>query len=169
MDLVHAISRSTTHRCLRSLSKTSPPQDGSARKFRANETLMCEKSGGPDRINSGHEISRSRGNTSASRHEARLRNLNSLISIFSSYYSPFKGEPRITDSEVIGLRERHRDNNAVVFIVYFVFFYLCISTSFSYFFVHSHSRSLFRSRFLSLSLSLSLFFSLSLSLSLFCF
>lgn len=36
-----------------------------------------------------------------------LRNLNSLISIFSSYYSPFKGEPRITDSEVIGLRERY--------------------------------------------------------------
>lgn len=96
--------------------KTDPPSFSRGRNGDVSERRW-------DGTNPDHEISRSRENTSASRHEARLRNLNSLISIFSSYYPPFKGEPRITDSEVIGLRERDRDNNAVVSIVYFLFFF----------------------------------------------
>lgn len=131
-----------THRCLRFLSKASPD----TRRFRADEMVRPK-----DGINPGHEISRSQENTSASRHEARLRNLNSLISIFSSYYPPFKGEPRITDSEVIGLRERHRDN-AVVSIVYFLFFPTFAFLSLS---LHSFSFSLSLSHFLSTFLSLS--------------
>jgi hypothetical protein len=73
-----------------------------------------------------------------------LRNLNSLISIFSSYYSPFKGEPRITDSEVIGLRERYRDNNAgLVFVFFsaFLFFFCSLSHSHAHVRTHTHTHA----------------------------
>lgn len=71
-----------------------------------------------------------------------LCNLNSLISIFSSYYPPFKDGPRITDSEVIGLRERYRDNNAVSIV--FFFFTLLSLSFFSHSFTHTLSLSLFK-------------------------